>query len=234
MNKAEEFLDLYRTLEEDLKEFYAGRRVKSSSLVFEYMNEEGRRHYDEIDLCREVRNIISHHSYLDGECPVVPSDSLIEALRAIIAELEYPVTASSVATPAEDLVVASLDDRVPYVLDKMDRFGFSHVPVIADGRLFGVFSTGAVFEFIKHRPGTVIDDDLHLSQMKEYLPIGSHKNEQYALCTGKTTLPEISRLFKSAGPKKKRVAAVFVLKNDDPRSPLCGMITPWDVIKSQD
>ena len=234
LNRVEEFLDLYRTLEGDLKEFYSGRRLKSSSLIFEYMNEEGKRHYDELDLCREVRNLLSHHSYFAGECPITPSESLIEALRGVIHEIENPVTASVIATPLDSLLTAAESDSVPYLLEKMEKRGFSHVPVVKNESLIGVFSVGAVFDFVKSRPGTVVDNGLRLFDMHDFLLIDAHRAEQYAFCTAKTALSDISAIFKSAGPKKRRVAAVFVLKNSDPRSALRGMITPWDVIKTQD
>lgn len=233
MNSVEVFLDLYRTLEEDLKEFYSGRRLKSSSPVYEYMNEEGKKYYDELDVCREVRNLLSHHSYFSGETPIVPSDGLIEALRKIIYELENPVTAGVIATPAKDLVTAMADDRVTEVLRKMDERGFSHVPVVNGGHITGVFSIGAMFEFMKKREGVVINDDLRVSDLADHLPVGAHKTEQYLFCKASARLDEIARLFRSTGPKQRRVAAIFVVKGEERTSSLVGMITPWDVIKAQ-
>ena len=141
MNSAETFLDLYRTLEEDLKEYYAGRKLKYSSPVYEYMNTDGRRYYDEIDLCREIRNILSHHPYFDGELPIVPGDKLIETLRKIIYEVENPLTAIKLSTPLEELVTATYGESVSALLFKMEKRGLSHVPVLGErGDLEGVFS----------------------------------------------------------------------------------------------
>ena len=232
MNSVETFLDLYRTLEEDLKEYYAGRKLKYSSPVYEYMNTDGRRHYDEIDLCREIRNVLSHHPYFDGELPIVPGDKLIEALRKIVYEVENPLTAIKLSTPLEELVTATYDESVSALLFKMEKRGFSHVPVIGEhGGLEGVFSIGAVFEFVRSRPGIVLDSTVRLSDMKAFLPANVHRSEQYLFCAPNATLSEVKDMFRSTGPKQRRVAAVFVLKNEDRRSPLRGMITPWDLIK---
>ena len=233
MNSVETFLDLYRTLEDSLKEYYAGRRLKYSNPVYEYMNTDGRKHYDEIDLCREIRNILSHHPYYEGEMPVVPSENLIEALRRIIYEVENPLTAIKIATPVGELVTASFGDSVSSLLVRMEKRGFSHVPVVnGAGVLEGVFSVGAVFEFVKSRPGVVIDGGLLLSDMKDFLPANVHRSEQYLFCEPGATLSEVKNMFRSTGPKQRRVAAVFVAKNGDRRSPLRGMITPWDLIKN--
>ena len=233
MNNVETFLDLYRTLEEDLKEFYSGRRIRSSSAVFEYMNEEGRRHYDEIDVCREIRNLLSHHPSVGGKTPVEPSDTLIETLRRIIFEIENPIVASAIATKREDIVTATHDDSVPSVLKKMDERGISHVPVINSGRMTGVFSIGALFEFIRRHDGIVIDEDLKISDVSDFLPVGAHRTEQYLFCEPKTRLDELGRMFRCTGPRQRRVAAIFVMRGEDRRSELLGMITPWDVIKAQ-
>lgn len=232
MNSTEIFLDLYRTLEEDLKEFYSGRKVKSSSLVIEYMNGEGRRHYDELDLCREIRNVLSHHSYFKGESPIEPGEKLIEALREVVREVENPVTASSVATPSKELVTSSLSDSIGDVLDKMEKRGFSHVPVVERGRLIGVFSIDAVFGYIKKRGDAFSDRELTLADMRDFLPIGAHKAEAYRICHPRMTLGELTEIFKSSGPSAKRIAAVFVTKDGTSSSNLVGMITPWDVIKA--
>ncbi len=232
LNSVETFLDLYRTLEEDLKEFYAGKRLKYSNPVYEFMNTDGRRYYDEIDLCREIRNILSHHPYFEGEMPIIPSDNLIDALREIIHYVENPVTAIKLSTGIDDLVTATFEDGVPSVLTKMEKRGFSHVPVTGSGGLLeGVFSVGAVFEFVKSRPGIVIDNSVLLSDMKDFLPVNVHRSEQYLFCTPDATLSEVKNMFRSSGPKQRRVAAVFVTKTADRRSPLRGMITPWDIIK---
>ena len=232
MNSVETFLDLYRTLEEDLKEYYAGRKLKYSNPVFEYMNTDGRKYYDEIDLCRDIRNILSHHPYFEGEMPIVPSDRLIESLKRVIHEVENPVTAIKIATPVSELVTATDEDSVSSMLFKMEKRGFSHVPVIdRGGALSGVFSVGAVFEYVRSRPGIVLDSTVRLSDMKDFLPVNVHRTEQYLFCEPNATLSEVKGMFRSSGPKQRRVAAVFVTKTHDRRSALRGMITPWDLIK---
>ncbi len=233
MNSVEVFLDLYRTLEEDLKEYYAGRKLRYSSPILEYMNTDGKKHYDELDMCREIRNILSHHPYYEGEMPIVPSDRLIDALRRVIHEVENPVTAVKLATPATELVTASYGDAASSLLVKMEKRGFSHVPVLNDGRFEGVFSIGAAFEFIRSRPGVVIDNSLTLSDMRDFLPTNVHRCEQYLFCAPGATLAEVRGMFRSTGPKQRRVAAVFVMKNGDRNSALRGMITPWDLIKAK-
>ena len=233
MNSVETFLDLYRTLEEDLKEYYAGRKLKYSTPVYEYMNKDGRRHYDEIDLCREIRNILSHHPYFEGDMPLIPSEKLIGSLRQIIYEVENPVTAIKIATPLSELVTAAYNDAASSLLFKMEKRGFSHVPVIDNnGVLTGVFSVGAVFEYIRSRRDVAIDSVL-LSDMKDFLPPNVHRSERYLFCEPGATLSEVKGMFRSTGPKQRRVAAVFVTKTNDERSALRGMITPWDLIKTE-
>ncbi|MBQ7714604.1 MAG: CBS domain-containing protein [Clostridia bacterium] len=231
MEIVDTFLDLYRTLEEDLKEYYSGRKVKSSSLVFEYMNGDGKKYYDELDVCREIRNLLTHHSYFKGETPVYPSESIINALKEIIYELENPVTAMTVATPMADMLIASYSDKVNDVLSKMESRGFSHVPVMEGSKLVGVFSVGALFVYLRRSRRALSEGGIVISDLKDQLPIGAHMTEKYLFCDADTPIEKVSEMFASAGPKNKRVAAVFVTRGPELKRSVVGIITPWDIIK---
>lgn len=66
--KSDEFLNLYRTLEEVLSEKYSDRTRNYGSVVVQFMNDvEGRQFKDKLNLCREIRNLLSHHPEVNGE-----------------------------------------------------------------------------------------------------------------------------------------------------------------------
>ena len=60
--RSERFLKLYRVLEGLLDKRYSGRR-EGSSVVMEYLRDDDSEPYrQQLDLCREIRNLLTHTS----------------------------------------------------------------------------------------------------------------------------------------------------------------------------
>lgn len=232
MSKVHEFLDTYRNLEEALKVLYSGKKLRYSSLVLEYMNSNGKKYYDELDLCRELRNLLSHHADISGKPPVEPSDELIASLKKIIWDIENPVTALSMATPVSKLAVAKQGDNVASLLNEMRERGYSHVPVFRSEKLFGVFSIDAVFRYMRDNLYAT-PEKLRIADIDKYLVPESHMFEKYEFTKADTPYSQIADIFRAQGPGSVRVAAVFVTETGTKNSRVIGMITPWDVIKSE-
>ena len=81
--RSDEFIDLYKQLEDELEvKFSTAKQRRYSSVVFEYIN-----HYESapvretLNLCREIRNLMTHNANLGGEPIVEPSEPVVEALR---------------------------------------------------------------------------------------------------------------------------------------------------------
>ena len=67
--RSDEFIDLYKQLEDELEvKFSTAKQRRYSSVVFEYIN-----HYESapvretLNLCREIRNLMTHNANLGGE-----------------------------------------------------------------------------------------------------------------------------------------------------------------------
>ncbi len=236
MNRAEHFLELYRQLEDLLRIRYDTGNASSrrENAVLRFMNtQEGKRFKDELDLCREVRNLLSHRSQFEGESPVTPAEALIRFLEGLVAYLSDPPTAIGMATKTGDLLLATRESRVTDLLATMEKSGYSHVPVVEGKCLYGVFSTGVFGAHFRKEPNRPLGADAQIESLYPYLPIAKHAGEQYAFVSANAAYETVKHLFASKGPYKKRMAAVFVTKNGKRDEPLLGMITPWDVLKCE-
>ncbi len=227
-NRCEEFLNLYRDLEEHLA---AKARGSRAGLVQEFAAREGGRYREELDVFREMRNLLSHHGQIDGEYIVEPSVPAVEKMREIVEYAKNPPAAMQAAVPTSEILCADFDDSVAKLAEIMEKRGFSHVPVI-DGRgiLAGVFSVGTLFTFL--RSGTYKDiRQLKIGDLREVIRPERHSTEQFAFVDRNATCYRIKEIFNHEGPSVRRVAAVFVTQNGKQNSPVLGMITPWDIIK---
>ena len=138
MNEAYEFLNLYKRLEDLLEAKLNVGETRRGSVVVEFMNSaEGEPYREKLNLCREIRHVMTHNADLDGEPVVIPSDAVVDSLREIVSAIESPRPAAEYATPLEHLMTARMEDYVLDLMRRMEERGFSHVPVLRRGRREG-------------------------------------------------------------------------------------------------
>ena len=157
--RSDEFIDLYKQLEDALEEKFSGMKRRYSSVVFEYIN-----HYESapvresLNLCREIRNLMTHSANLGGVPIVEPSEPVVEALRAALEYVQRPPLALEYATTGQRIVCAGLSDRVLKLMAMMDKNGFSHIPILDKKRFIGVFSVSTIFSCL------LLDPELRITQ----------------------------------------------------------------------
>ena len=73
-SRIDEFLDLYKQLVDVLEIKYRNARRHYSSVVFEFIkDDESAPVRDKLEICREIRNLLTHSANLEGEPVVEPS-----------------------------------------------------------------------------------------------------------------------------------------------------------------
>ena len=229
--RSDEFIDLYKQLEDALEEKFSGAKRRYSSVIFEYIN-----HYESapvresLNLCREIRNLRMHNANLGGVSIVEPSEPVVEALRAALDYVRRPPLALDYATTGQRIVCASLSDRLLKLMATMEKSGFSHIPIV-DGKAFiGVFSVSTIFSCVLQEPELHITPETTVQELGEMLPVDRHI-ENYAFVDRKATLLETRRMFEKIRGKNKRLSVIFITETGSREEPLLGMLTPYDVMK---
>lgn len=228
--KADAFLDLYRQLEDALDEKYSGKKRRYSSVVLEYLNDEDSAPFrDKIDVCREIRNLLTHNAKLDGEDIVLPSDAICESLQAALNYIKKPPLALDCATRGDKIFYAGINQTVLKIMGIMDKSGFSHVPILENGKFIGVFSVGTIFSYVLTSYNTPITKQTTIGQLQQLLPIHMHI-ENYEFAPETLSCGEARRKFEKVREKNKRISMIFITKTGSPQERLLGMLTPWDVL----
>ena len=89
--RADEFLDKYRALEEELNNRYGEDDRGYGSAVIRYLNDKESKPYREkLNICREIRNFLSHHSEIDGEKIIQPSEAIIRFVVELTEFIRRP------------------------------------------------------------------------------------------------------------------------------------------------
>lgn len=231
MDKAEEFLDCYRLLEEELCRKYNIDDKTFGSPIVRFINDkEGKNYKERLNLCREIRNLLTHHAEFDGEPIIVPSSSMTEFLKEVTQYIKQPPKAIHFATLYTDILKTSPTQKAQIVMRKMQRLGFSHVPVIDQGEFVGVFSMNTIFTYALHTGMSSLSDDMLIGAFAELLPPDKHENERFCFFSENATLFEIKNEFNKKMQRNRRLAVVFITDNGSFGGRILGMLTPWDVI----
>lgn len=228
--RVNEFLELYRSVEDSLEIKYSGKKRRYNSVVFEYINdEESKPIRDNLDTCREIRNLLTHNAKIGGENIIEPSRALCDSLRNILDFINKPSLALDVATKSGQILRANPEQFALKIMKIMERNGFSHVPIMENGNVSGVFSLGAVFSYILHNDKHSILDDTTIGDLYDHLPIEKHI-ENYKFASKTLTCFDARRIFEQVNGKNKRISVIFITANGNKNEKLLGMITPWDVL----
>jgi len=229
--RSAQFTDRYRALETLLEKKYTGKSRKHTSAVMEYLSDpESRPVRDDLEVAREVRNIIMHNADDEGLPVVEPSSATLAALERAIDYIREPPLALTFSTPSEQLLCAHMNDPVIPLMRAMLKRGFSHAPVVYGETLTGIFSVGTIFSYVAAQPGIAIDEGTRVSQFSELLPFDGHAPEQFRFMDEQATYADVKQAFEERLERNHRLAAVFITDTGEQDRPLLGMITPWDAL----
>ena len=182
----------------------------------------------DLDLLREIRNILSHNAGEGGQAVVEPSQEMLDRLDAIIEYVRRPRLAVHYGTPASRIFSAHMNDRVLHVMRSMQKNGYSHVPVEERGGIAAILSIKSIFDFIASSGAGCLDEGTRISQLGEHIRI----NRRYLFLTEEATLMEVRNAFNQRIERNGRLSAVFITKGGMPGGELVCMLTPWDVLSN--
>lgn len=229
-DRSQLFLDLYKQIEDQLEDKYRNSRRHYTSAVYEFIKDyESAPIREKLDICRHIRNLMSHSANMDGEPVVVPSQPVVDALRDVLDFVSKPPLAIDYATRGERVLKVGANQKVLRVMELMEKNGYSHVPVMKEDRFYGVFSSGSVMRYLLKNRGRGLNPDTTIKELRGYLAVEEHI-ENYEFVPADATYIYVRQRFEQVRARNKRVSVIFITRNGKPDQPLLGMLTPWDVL----
>ncbi|MBR7033567.1 MAG: CBS domain-containing protein [Clostridia bacterium] len=234
MDKSELFLKKYKELEAAIRAEYPGARDdERSPVLILSRSPEFRSSRPMLDLCRDLRNLLTHNTTVDGRYGVYPDDALLSFLDRMIGAVKSPAAARDICVPRERILCVGLDGLVMPVLRKMRELFYSHVPIVENGIVTGVFSENSVLTCLVDGIAP-FGEDVTFRDIEKYLAFDVSRAESYRFVSGYERVSSIIDTFESATEKKDRVGMIFVTKNGMRDGELEGIITAWDVASRAD
>lgn len=229
MSRADEFIDLYKRLEDAAVQRYNyptdGRAV---------LRLQDRRELSsirsELSYCREVRNLLQHKPKVGGQFLVQPSQEMVEFLRKTLERIEHPVRCRDVAVPFEKMYWKSMDDGVFPAVRTLKNAAYTHIPILKDRRVEGIFTVNGLFNYLVDRGESGLTEATRFRDMREFLRLDAHPSEVYLFARADAPVDELEEEFQAAQEKGRRVGMVFLTHSGKPNEKVLGILTAWDMI----
>lgn len=233
--RAERFLSQYRRLEGILEKRYEGREKAVSSVVREYLKDpDSEPVRTELDLCREIRNLLSHNADDEGRAVVEPSQAILDKLGEIIEYVQKPQRAADFGTPAKRILFAHPNDNAVNVMRHMLKMGYSHVPVTDKRGLIGVFSAGSLMLYAARFGLSSTGDSMRIGDLGEALDFGDARSECYMFLPENASVNMVREAFQKRRERNSRLAVVFLTKDGTRGTDIVALLTPWDVLRDDE
>lgn len=240
LTNAERFVNTYNRLDSYMrKEVKTDNYIGHSSLIDLMVNQgysSVARHTDILKQFAKLRNAIvhnpkDHESYSIAE----PHDSIVQEYENIYNQIKNPPLAiEHLAIPSGKIYTTSLDSNVLEVIDKMKKNHYTHVPILENDILVGVFSENTIFSYVAENHMILVENDTKIWEYSKFTPIHKHTNELFMFAHRGTTVFEIEDIFREQYKDNKRVESVFITENGKENEKILGLITPWDVATYDD
>lgn len=231
-SNGDKFLELYRQLEREGKRIYFPTAPDNENIIGRLMNVpqlQGMK--DDLDYCRVVRNFLVHNPKVKGEYAVTPSDKLVEFIGHCVEVVKSPLRAIDYSVKINNMYTAALSSRVFDVIRHMRTNGFTHVPIMDDSRLIGVFSANVLFGYLADADFKDITLDAKIEQFIDHIALSNHTNEYFIFMPKNATLYEVAKRFKIDSKTMKQLCAVFLTENGKPDEKVLGMMTPYSMLR---
>ena len=184
----------------------------------------------QLNICREIRNLLTHNADEEGGAVVEPSKAVLDSLYEIIDYVQTPQPALSYATPAEQVLCTRYGEPVLDLMRNMQKHGFSHVPVLHKGSIAGVFSVSSVFAYLLKKGPGALNEQTRVTDFGSLLSLERTEGERFLILPRSATYLDVREQFERGSARNSRLVAVFITEDGSVSQPLLGMLTPWDVL----
>ena len=231
-SNVESFKQIYNQFEETIRYKYNLRKGESVCHFLQKENKiEYRRYKVEIESFTEIRNFIVHEKKPGMYDWVIPSDEALEKMNEIIEYSKHRPKVLDIAVCGKDIYARRLSDHVKSTMKYMRENMYTHVPIMEDGKVIGIFDENSIFGYLAENEILLEkNDDIVFEEIQAYLNIHGREMEQFLFVSQNTYADDLEIEFEKSFKQDVRLGAVFVTNNGNENERVLGMLTPWDIL----
>lgn len=229
----EDLIKLYNEVDHFLRLQYKSDKYADHSFLIQQVsttNPVVARNQQILRAVAQIRNSLIHNPIPAIAQPLLePSPKLVSTYKNVRDSLLNPANAMSIAVGAEKIYKSSLDAKLSDVLKDMSKNTYTHVPIMDNGEMVGIFSENVLLTYLVDIGETVITDDMTISDVKKFLPLSAQRGESFMFLPRKASLAEVYKIFNEAIKVRKRIGMIFITEHGKEKEKLLGIITAWDL-----
>lgn len=230
---SQELIELYNEVDAFMRQHYKQDKYTDHAFLIQELAPKNRviaRHQQEMRAVAQLRNSIAHTSFAHLTGPILePNPEVIKRYHLIRDALLHPANALSIAIPAQHIYTATPQTNVIELLRSMNENIYTHVPIMEDDKLIGIFSENTLLSYIADAGEAVITKDMTVADFKEHIPLSSHASEIFVFLPREISLSRIFEVFNKAIHKHERIGMVFITEHGKADEKPLGIITAWDL-----
>lgn len=232
--RAEEFLFVYNKIDRFMrKELNKDERISHTKLI-DMMSKKNKLFNNNNEYLKSfarLRNAIVHESYNNIAEPIAePHEEIITQYKNIMNKVMEPDKAlDTVAVQANNIFTANLEDDALEVMKKMQQNTFTHVPVLENNKLIGIFSENTIFSYIVDNEALLLGDEIKIKEFEKFIPLDMHESEIFKFVSKDKLLYEVEDMFEEELRDNKRLSVIFITESGKTTEKILGMITAWDI-----
>jgi CBS domain-containing protein len=231
--EVEELLRLYNEVDSFLRGQYRRDKYADHSFLLQELaqtNPTVARNQQLLRAVAQLRNVIVHNPIPSSSNPIAqPTAALIERYQAVRDTLLRPHTALSIAVPRQKIFTSTKSAKLIDVIKTMAKNIFTHVPILENDEMIGVFSENSLLSYLASNGEAIITHDMTIDDLADFLSLSSHRGEMFAFLPRHATLGEVYDIFNKAIKKRQRVGMVFITEHGFETEKPLGIITAWDL-----
>ena len=231
--ESEKFVSLYNQLDNYMRnQLGVDRFVNHASLLRE-MSLKNKVVYDfltDLRMFAEVRNMLIHNPYKKNADPLFyPHAYVAQKYEEIINLILNPPKALSFAIPGAKIYTAAPQTLIQKVMKAMVEKNYTHVPIIEDDKMIGIFSENTLLSYLVTNHEGIILNNATIEDFFDFIPLEKHMNEYFEFVSRSALLSDVDSIFSVGVKNGKRIAVVYITEHGKSTEKILGMITPWDL-----
>lgn len=231
MSNADKYIEKYKLLEEIVRSTY---NLKDEDSISYYLRNQAsfKEFNDDIKYCQDVRNLLSHKKKLNNNFAVEPNDQMLIFIDRLIEKIKNLPKCKDIQIKKSCVFWQSLDGPVKQTMKLMSEKMYTHVPILENDRVIGVFDENSIFNYLAAEEIIEINESLTFQDIQQYLSLDDREMESFLFFKPTAYVEELKDKIEVEFKKGKRIGIVFITNNGKRSEPLQGIITPWDIIHS--
>ena len=236
MTNNELFFNLYNAFDNVLRKHY-NIEDSNQSVIVKRINELKnsssalkRKRGERLDIIRNLRNSLAHIEKFNNDDNFIIKANLIKALKNEIEDIKKPLLAIDICRPIDKVIYANINDLLIPLIEKMVNEGYSHIPILSNGILVGVFSENSVFNSLYKTGNNSLNNSTKVSEYLPFIDIDKHSSRYFLFVSKNIKVDNLYELFNNKKQNKK-LAMIFITENGKVDENVLGIITSYDLIK---